>query len=97
MKHHDDGRPIGKCKGCCLNYKTICAAGLGPKHQWRHGRCNRYGDAKLLAEVLEKTDPVGSELARLKRKAKAAEAGTSPHHNEVLDPAKMAGRAKRHR
>jgi hypothetical protein len=96
MKHHAAERPIGKCKGCCLNSKTYCLGGFQPKQQWRHGRCRHYGDAKLLAEILSRPQPSGTELAYLARKAKAVRTATEPHHNGVLDPGKMAGRAKRH-
>jgi hypothetical protein len=95
MKHHDACRPIGKCKGCCLNLRTVCAAGLLPKDQWRHGRCNRYGDAALLAELRDRPGPSGAKLAYLKRRQRAVLTLTEPHYNGVLDPGKMAGRAKR--
>ena len=95
MKHHDALRPIGKCKGCCLNRKARCAAGLAPKAQWDHGRCKYYGDEALLAELLKRPSPSGAKLARLKRRAKAVEKASQPHYNGVLDPGKMTGRARR--
>lgn len=95
MKHHDAHHPIGKCKGCCLNLRERCAAGFEPKAQWSRGRCRHYGDQELLADLRKKPGPTGSELARLRRKADAAKMATEPHYNGVLDPGKMAGRAKR--
>ena len=41
MKHHAAGRPIGKCKGCCLNMRTFCAAGMEPKSDWDRGRSRK--------------------------------------------------------
>ena len=52
-------------------------------------------DQELLADLRKKPGPTGSELARLRRKADAAKMATEPHYNGVLDPGKMAGRAKR--
>ena len=96
MKHHDVYRPVGKCKGCCLNLRTYCAAGLPPKDQWDGRRCKHYGDAVLLKDIQRRPGPSGAKLARLRRKAKAEAAATEPHHDGVLDPGKMAGRSKRH-
>lgn len=95
MKHHDPHRPIGKCKGCCLNLKASCAAGFRPKAEWDHGKCRHFDDQALLAEILSRPAPNGAKLARLHRKAKAERTATEPHYNGVLDPGKMAGRAKR--
>jgi len=96
MKSPHSPRPIGKCKGCCLNYKKFCKAGLFPKAEWNKGRCKHYNDKELLEKILIAPAPTGARAARLKRKARAASAATEPHHNGVLDPGKMAGRAKRH-
>jgi len=95
MKHHDLHRPIGKCKGCCLNLKASCAAGMLPKDAWARGRCRHYGDAELLEAIQQRPAPTGAELARLRRKAVAAREATKPHYNGVLDPSKMAGVARR--
>ena len=95
MKHRSPGRPIGKCKGCCLNLRTACAAGLEPKVQWDRHRCKFYNDEQLLAKAQDAPPPTGTKLARLQRKARAQEASSAPHYNGVLDPGKMAGRLKR--
>jgi len=95
MKHHDAYRPVGKCKGCCLNQKRRCAAGLRPKAQWDHGKCRHYDDQALLAEIERMPSPTGAKLARLRRKARAEQMATEPHWNGVLDPGKMAGRTRR--
>jgi len=78
MKHHDSFRPIGKCKGCCLNLKIACAAGLEPKAQWNHGRCNHYGKEEVVASAYK---PVltGAKLSRAKRRARALELTAVPH------------------
>ncbi|HUS47710.1 MAG TPA: hypothetical protein VM098_06300 [Phycisphaerae bacterium] len=96
MKKHRLAHPIGKCKGCCLNFKTFCRAGLIPKDEWDRGRCRHYDDKGLLEQALNQPPPTGAHAARLERQARAARMGTEPHHNGVLDPGKMAGRAKRH-
>ena len=95
MKHHDTGRPIGKCKGCCLNSRTLCLAGLKPREVWSRGRCKSYNDNTLLDQVASRPMPTGAGLARLKRQARAEIAATEPHYNGVLDPSKMAGRSRR--
>jgi hypothetical protein len=95
MKHHDAFRPIGKCKGCCLNQKTRCAAGLEPKAQWSRRRCRSFDDQELLARLQYQSEPTGAKLARRRRQTAADQADTHPHYNGVLDPGKMAGRAKR--
>ncbi|HUU59637.1 MAG TPA: hypothetical protein VMZ50_08840 [Phycisphaerae bacterium] len=97
MKHHDAGRPIGKCKGCCLNLRTYCAAGLSPKLLWSRGRCAHYGDNDLLQAVESRGGPEGATLARRQRQAKAGLAGTVPHYDGQFDAVKLAGRIKRHR
>ena len=96
MKHHDASRPIGKCKGCCLNFKTYCRAGLEPKAVWDRGRCKHHGDGDLLERLQQAPGPRGAKLARRQRQVRARRRATEPHHNEVLDPGKLAGRDKRH-
>ncbi len=94
MKHHDSLRPIGKCKGCCLNLRTRCALGLEPKRVWSTGRCRRYNDLVAL-EGLAPAKECGAKLARVRRQTKAAMMATEPHYNGVLDPGKMASQARR--
>ena len=95
MKHHDVFRPVGKCKGCCLNLKVACAAHLEPKGQWSRGRCRNYGDTSLLEQSLNRQGLSGAKLARELRRLKTIENAAAGHYNGVLDPGKMAGRAKR--
>jgi len=98
MKHHDVSRPIGKCKGCCLNQRTSCAAGLEPKAVWDRRKCRHYNDRELLVQLAAAAAaPSGAKLARQRRKVKADLMATEPHYNGVLDPGKMAGRAIRRR
>ncbi len=84
MKHHSAGRPIGKCKGCCLNLRTVCAAGLEPKAEWSRGRCRRYGDEAALEAYRKAAPPEGAKAAKLVRRAKAARMQTEPHHNGLV-------------
>ncbi len=91
MKHHDPARPVGKCKGCCLNARTRCMAGLEPKAVWDKGRCKHYDDEQLLADILQRPEPAGIYRGKLQRKAKALVTATEPHHNGVLDHGKMTG------
>jgi hypothetical protein len=97
MKHHDPARPVGKCKGCCLNMRTYCAAGLLPKQEWSRGRCRHHNDRALLRRMATQPAPAGAKLARRQRKARAALDETTPHYNAVLDPAKLTGHVRRHR
>lgn len=89
MKHHANGRPIGKCKGCCLNLRRICAAGLEPKTVWSRGRCKRYNDQALLAASARPDPPVGAKAAKNRRRRKAIQEHTEPHHNGVAPPAHL--------
>lgn len=92
MKHHSAERPIGKCKGCCLNLRTQCAAGVMPKDEWARGRCRSWNDADALDAFLNAEPPVGAELAKLARRRKAAAMRTEPHHDGlVFVPARSAG------
>ena len=93
MKHHANGRPIGKCKGCCLNLRRLCAAGLEPKTVWSRGRCGRYNDQALLAACLEAGPPVGAKAAKHRRRRQAIRKHTEPHHNGVGSPARRGLRA----
>ena len=97
MKHHDPARPIGKCKGCCLNSRSRCAAGLHPKLQWSRGRCTYYGDRALLERTRAQPLAAGAKLARRRRQARATIAGTEPHYNGLFDARKVGGRADRRR
>jgi len=91
MKHHDVRRPVGKCKGCCLNLKTVCAGELEPETQWSKGRCRYFGNLQLLEAFINRPQPTGAKLARLVRKAKARAMACEPHYNGVLHPAKFSG------
>lgn len=94
MKHHATGRPIGKCKGCCLNFRRVCAAGVDPKEQWSGGRCASYDDRELLDQCLNPAPVTGAKAAKLKRRARAIAADTMPHFDgQVFVPARTAGRA----
>ena len=97
MKHHESSRPIGRCKGCCLNLRTHCAAELLPKSVWARGSCKRYNDGALLEQIKAGAGPTGAALAKRKRQARAVLSGTEPHYNGVLDPAKLAGQARRNK
>ena len=62
---------------------------------WDHSRCKHFNDLALLAELQHQPGPTGAKLAHLLRKAKAEQMATEPPWNGVLDPGKMAGRAKK--
>ena len=89
MKHHDARRPVGKCKGCCLNLKSLCAAGFEPLSQIRHGSCSHYDDAALLERVLNRPAPQGIRLARARRQQKAVTSAGKPHYNGNVAPRAM--------
>jgi len=93
MKHHSADRPIGKCKGCLLNMRTLCAAGLAPKEEWARGRCRKLNDQAALEAYLAAAPPEGAKAAKAARRTKAAQMQTEPHHNGlVFVPARTAGR-----
>ncbi len=81
MKHHSVGRPVGKCKGCCLNMRTSCAAGVDPKFSWEKGRCKSMDDRALLAVFMNPLPATGAKAAKLERKARAVLAAAQPHYN----------------
>jgi len=81
MKHHSKGRPIGKCKGCCLNMRKFCAADLAPAEQWGRGRCRAWNDPSLLDRFYHPTPSIGAEAARETRRARAASTKTEPHYD----------------
>jgi len=92
MKHHDAARPIGKCKGCCLNMKTFCAAGLQPKAEWARKRCRQFNDRAVLEAYRSSAPPEGAKAAKLRRRSRATTAATEPHHNGlVFAPARNGG------
>lgn len=92
MKHHDPAHPVGKCKGCCLNLRTRCAAGFLPKRRWSRGQCRDYGNQELLEQVRHKPAIEGTRLARRRRRWKAALAHTEPHYNGLFDARKVSVR-----
>ena len=89
MKHHAKGRPIGKCKGCCLNFRRLCAADLEPTAEWSRGRCRARNDPSYLDRFYRSTPSVGAEAAREARRARAAATKTEPHYDgHVFVPAR---------
>lgn len=96
MKHHATGRPIGKCKACCLNMRTFCAAGLDPKSEWSRHKCTSRDDQALL-EAYFHPDPVtGAKAAKQRRRAIATTAASEPHHDGVVfAPARGSARRPR--
>lgn len=95
MKHRAKSRPIGKCKGCALNLRTICAAGLEPKAEWDRGRCRARDDEAILEHFHDPARLTGARAARQSRRTKAAMAKTVPHYDgHVFVPARQAGPAK---
>ena len=95
MKLRRRPRPIGKCKGCCLNLRTLCAAGLEPKAEWDHGPCRFWNDESLLERFLASKSPTGAEAARRTRRAKAASTKSVPHYDGVVfTPARQGSATK---
>ena len=93
MKHHASGRPVGKCKGCCLNMRLFCAAGLEPKTQWSSkGRCGSYGDQELLRSFMQAAPLTGAKAAKLQRRIRAARDATVPHYNGDSPPLVLGAR-----
>lgn len=72
MKHHAFGRPIGKCKGCVLNLRRTCAAGVDPRGQWVRGHCALANNTSQLEAYLFPAPPIGAKAAKLARKARTS-------------------------
>ena len=83
MKQSSGGKPIGKCKGCCLNMRTFCAAGLDPKLVWAQGYCKERNNYSVLQNYLHAVGPAGSTGAKSRRIA-AVKMKTAPHYNEIV-------------
>lgn len=62
-----NGKPIGKCKGCPLNFRTACAIHSSPSEMWAKGRCKDYGKEELLEEHLKRQEQLQTN-PRLKAK-----------------------------
>ena len=89
MKHHAKGRPVGKCKGCCLNLRTFCAGGHEPKTQWSRGRCANVNDEFLLEKYYQAVELTGAKRAREVRRAKAVQtAGVTRMNGQLFIPAR---------
>jgi len=86
MKHHAAGRPVGKCKGCCLNMRTMCAAGLDPKSEWDRGRCRGHNDASVLEAYYQPVPPTGAKFAKLARRTRAVARATRSRQNGRVSP-----------
>lgn len=86
MKHHASGRPIGKCKGCPLNSRTLCLARLEPRDVWRKGRCHAPQDPQLMDALTHPAPVTGAKAAKLVRRLKAHEVATTDHHNGQYVP-----------
>ncbi len=81
MKHHAKGRPIGKCKGCRLNLRTTCAAGVEPLLAWSRGTCRHWNDLTALERYQSPQLLTGARKAKLIRRVKAEQNRTVPHFN----------------
>ena len=81
MKHHAVGRPVGRCRGCCLNMRTMCAAGLEPRTEWSKGRCKDRDNASVLEAYYQPVPLTGTRAAKLARRTKAVQTATKPHLN----------------
>ena len=78
MKRHGSRRPIGKCRGCELNMRTFCAAGLEPYAEWDAGRC-RFRNRSLSEVASSRLVPVGAKVAKERRRARATMLATKSH------------------
>ena len=91
MKHRSKDRPIGKCKGCSLNMRTSCAAGMEPKAAWNHGSCRSLNDASVLEAFYNAEPLTGAKAARQRRRRRARQAHTARHYNgQVFAPTRQA-------
>ena len=85
MKRHDSSRPIGKCRGCELNMRTFCAAGLEPHTEWDGGRC-RFRNRGLAEVTSSRLAPVGAKAAKEQRRARATVLATKSHADGFAVP-----------
>ncbi len=94
MKHHAAGRPVGKCKGCRLNMRTICAAGLDPKSEWDRGRCRGRNDTSVLEAYYRPVSLTGAKFAKLARRTRATERATRSRQNGRVSPGRYVAESR---
>jgi len=83
MSRHVGGKPISKCKGCCLNMRTFCAAGLEPRQEWSKGTCKVRNNYSILENYLHDIAPITLNIQQ-RRRVGSVKMKTAPHYNEQV-------------
>ena len=86
MRHRNSRHPIGRCKGCGLNFRTFCGKFENPGKMWGKGKCNGFMDGDLLREYLEETSLEQAVTSKRIRKEVAKLRATEPHHQGMWRP-----------
>ena len=76
---------VPKCRGCELNRRSFCAAGLEPYTEWDGGRC-RLRNCGLAEVISSRFVPVGARAAKEQRRARATVLATKSHADGFAVP-----------
>ncbi|OGG43342.1 MAG: hypothetical protein A3F84_24590 [Candidatus Handelsmanbacteria bacterium RIFCSPLOWO2_12_FULL_64_10] len=80
MRHRNARRPVGKCKGCGLNFRTFCGKFENPKEMWVTGRCKGFMNEALLQEYLREAETPHLVTSKMVRQEVARLRATEPHY-----------------
>jgi len=74
---HRNGKPVGKCHGCGLNFRDHCGVFEDPRGMWTSRRsCPGYRNEQMLAEYTKRQAREQAESEQPARRADDRE-----HHN----------------
>ena len=68
MRHNT--KPVRKCHGCELNFRTHCGYYAEPFRMWLAGPCPGYNNRQLIAKMQQQTQRVASGRQRRRALAK---------------------------
>ena len=86
MRHRSSVHPIGKCKGCGLNFRTYCGIFDNPMEMWKKGKCSGFMNQDLLKEYLAERETPSAQTPKLIRREVAKKKATEPHHQGMEKP-----------
>jgi len=78
-------KPIKKCNGCPLNFKSHCGVFEIPRQMWARGKCPGYfNDELLISFKATQAQIAAKEQARRRRQEVQALRKTEPHYSGHL-------------
>ena len=79
-------KPVGKCKGCPLNFKKRCGVFENPGEMWAKGKCSGYKNQALVDAFNDEAAENTSDAAREARRQRAESMKSEPHHDGIVNP-----------